>query len=72
MKGTVKVFFSRPGWGFIRGDDDRDYFVHYKELSEDCIDNPQGRRNLSPGQRVEFGASENERGPLAVGVEPVG
>ena len=46
MNGTVKWFDSKKGFGFISGDDGKDYFVHYyyiymrdkfKTLDEDDI-----------------------------------
>ena len=59
MKGKVKFFDENRGFGFILGDDNRDYFVHYSDLKMD------GRRSLLDGEIVEFEPSENEKGLLA-------
>lgn len=32
MRGTVKFFDKRKGWGFLTGDNGTDYFVHYSSL----------------------------------------
>ena len=32
MKGTVKWFVSQKGYGFIRGEDKKDYFFHYSQI----------------------------------------
>ena len=35
MKGTVKNFNKEKGYGFIRAEDNRDYFFHYSALIMD-------------------------------------
>lgn len=61
--GTVK-FFCERGYGYIRRDNGQpDIFVHVKHIA--------GRLDLESGQRVQFEIGENERGLLAVNVEPV-
>ena len=35
MKGTVKMFNKEKGYGFIRGEDGKDYFFHYSALLMD-------------------------------------
>jgi CspA family cold shock protein len=46
LKGRVTAF-SR-GWGFIRGDNEQDYFAHHTEIEG------SGFKNLVPGQWVSF------------------
>jgi len=32
MKGTVKWYNIKKGYGFIKGEDDQEYFIHYSAL----------------------------------------
>lgn len=60
MNGTVKWFNTQKGFGFIKGEDGNDYFVHYKQL-------PEGTR-LNENDAVTFDAVETERGKQAQNV----
>ncbi|MBU0529732.1 cold shock domain-containing protein [bacterium] len=63
MKGTVKEYDRSKGFGFIIGDDDRDYFVHVSGLR------PQLQQcGLQEGQQVLFDAEFGVRGDKAVNV----
>lgn len=62
MSGTVRWWSEERGHGFIRGQDGRDYFVHYTCLIGD------GRRNLERDEEVEFVAAETPKGPRATQV----
>ncbi|RBY77215.1 cold-shock protein [Geodermatophilus sp. TF02-6] len=67
-QGTVKWFDAEKGFGFIAPDDGgRDVFVHFS-----AIDDQGGFRTLEEGQRVEYEASEGQRGPQADSVRPSG
>ena len=57
MEGTVKFFNRKKGFGFISGDDGKDYFVHFSGLAEGTF--------LRDNDRVSFEAAEGERGPKA-------
>lgn len=35
MNGSVLLFDNQKGWGFIRGSDNKDYFVHYSNIETD-------------------------------------
>jgi cold shock protein len=61
-KGYVRWWAEEKGHGFIRGEDGKDYFVHYS-----CL-NGEGRKNLERDEEVEFEASETPKGPRAVNV----
>lgn len=63
MDGTVKFFKSSEGFGFITGDDKKEYFVHSSALKEKGI--------LSQDDRVTFDAEQGDRGPKAVNVKKV-
>ena len=60
MKGTVKFYDSKKNYGFIKGEDNKDYFVHKSDLGEGT--------NLNENDAVLFDAEEAERGPKAVSV----
>ena len=58
LKGIVKWFDVRKGFGFITDEDNIDYFVHYSEIHGD------GFKRLKEGQKVNFEPGEDERGGL--------
>jgi len=60
MKGTVKFFNARKGFGFIAGEDGKEYFVHMSGLQEGVT--------LNDNDPVEFDVEEGDRGPKAVNV----
>jgi len=64
VTGTVKFYNVKKMFGFITGDDGKDYFVHISGLQE-------GTR-IYEGDKVEFETEEGERGPKAVNVKKVG
>ena len=61
-RGTVKWFSDDKGYGFIRGDDGRDAFVHYSAISN------AGFRTLMQGQAVEYELQQSPKGLQAVSV----
>ncbi len=61
MEGTVKFFNSTKNFGFITGEDGKDYFVHASALKE-------GTR-LRDGDKVSFEATKGEKGMKAEKVE---
>jgi CspA family cold shock protein len=60
MKGTVKWYNSMKGFGFIRGEDGKDVFVHSSVL-------PPGIA-IDEEAPVEFDVEEAERGLRATKV----
>ncbi len=64
MKGTVKWFNNRKGFGFIERENGADVFVHYRDIQGD------GFRTLDEGQQVMFDLDEREKGPAALSVIP--
>ena len=61
MEGTVKFFNRKKGFGFISGDDGKDYFVHFTAL-------PKGTF-LRDNDRVSFNGVEGDRGLKAENVQ---
>ncbi|MCR5796557.1 cold shock domain-containing protein [Eubacterium xylanophilum] len=62
MKGTVKWFNAKKGYGFISDESDNDVFVHYSALQMD------GFRVVKEGDEVEFDIIDGEKGPQAANV----
>ena len=62
MIGKVKMFDSKKRYGFITGDDGKNYYVSSNEV---CI--PSG--NLDAGYTVFFSPAYNDYGPLARNVK---
>lgn len=60
MKGTIKFFNKSKGYGFITGEDEKDYFLHVSGLSEGIT--------VNEGDQVSFEIEEGDRGPKAVNV----
>lgn len=66
-RGTVKWFNSEKGYGFITPDDGgKDLFVHFSGIEGD------GYKSLNEGQKVEYEATQGQKGPQASKVRPVG
>jgi len=68
VKGTVKWFDNRKGFGFLRCDElcDEDIFVHYSNIEGN------GFKCLHDGEEVEFELSQGEKGYHALGVQKFG
>jgi CspA family cold shock protein len=62
MKGIVKFYNIRKGYGFIRGTDGNVIFVHKTAI-------PFFDIFLVPGEKVEYQVGASERGPQAVEVK---
>ena len=62
MEGKIKWFKREKGYGFITGDDEKDYFVHYTALPEDQQDVRE-----SDNIKVTFETKEGRDGRLQAG-----
>ena len=50
-KGTVKFFNTAKGFGFIKGDDGQDIFVHVTGLKEEVQENDTVSYDTEVGKR---------------------
>jgi cold shock protein len=62
--GTVKKVISDRGFGFITGEDGKDYFFH-----RDGLERSLDFDRLAGGEKVAFEIEPSARGPRAVKVE---
>ena len=65
MKGKVKWFDGKKGYGFITGEDGKEVFVHYSGIAKD------GFRALNEKQEVEYELGEGGKGIQAINVKVV-
>mgnify|MGYP006300053267 CR=1 FL=1 len=61
MKGKIKWYNTRKGYGFIIGEDGKDIFVHQSDI-------PTGV-NLNEEDSVEYEIEDSDRGPKAKNVK---
>jgi len=61
MKGTVKWYNFRKGYGFIQGEDDKEVFVHRTALPLGTI--------IDENDNVEYEIEETDRGLSAKNVK---
>ncbi len=66
MKGTVKWFDVKKGFGFIQQEDGNDVFVHHSNISGN------GFKVLEDGESVEFDVVEGDKGLQAENVVRAG
>jgi cold shock protein len=64
LKGTVKWFNGKKGFGFIeREDKEKDAFVHASAVKA------AGMRYLEEGQKLEFELEDGPKGPSAINLK---
>lgn len=65
MRGKVKWFNDKKGYGFITGEDGKDVFVHHTAIQS------EGFRTLAEGQEVEFEVGSSPKGLQATNVKKI-
>lgn len=67
MQGKVKFFSKTKGWGYIKADDGKEYFVHYSQIQI------EGFKSLKRNDIVSFEISEPDENNRiqAINVWPV-
>ena len=66
LKGKVKWFNGKKGYGFIeREDKEKDVFVHASAVRD------AGLRYLNEGDSLEFSVEEGDKGPSAVNLKKI-
>ncbi len=65
VKGTVKWFNEKKGFGFLSQDNGGDVFVHHTGITG------EGFKTLREGEPVEFEVKQGPKGPQAVNVRVV-
>ena len=64
LKGTVKWFSEKKGFGFIqREDKEQDCFVHVSAVKA------SGMRYLKEGEKIEFTLESGPKGPSATNLK---
>jgi CspA family cold shock protein len=58
--GNIKKVASDRGFGFIAGDDGKEYFFH-----RSAVEDPRGFDALTGGEHVSFEIESSPRGPRA-------
>lgn len=65
VKGKVKWFNDKKGYGFITPESGKDVFVHHSAIQG------EGFKTLSEGQEVEFEIQNGPKGEQAINVRKI-
>jgi len=65
MKGKVKWFNEKKGYGFITMEDGKDVFVHFSAIQS------EGFKSLQEGDGVECEVTQGPKGPQAENVRVI-
>ena len=57
MKGNIKWYNARKGYGFITGEDGKEVFIHRSAIPSET--------SINEGDEVQFEIENSERGPQA-------
>ena len=65
LQGKVKWFSQAKGYGFITGNNNKDYFLHYSNIKM------EGFKTLMEGDEVEFEVEATDKGDKAINVKKI-
>lgn len=65
LKGKVKWFDNKKGYGFITGEDGKDVFVHYSVVQG------EGYKSLEQDDAVQFEITKGPKGDQAQNVTKI-
>lgn len=65
VKGTIKWFNNKKGYGFVEGQDGKDIFVHFSAIQQ------EGYKSLNTGEVVEYELVKSDKGDQAQNVKRV-
>lgn len=73
MKGHIKFFDRRKGFGFVTGEDGKDYFTSYAFLADKDVRKHILKKDTAELSSIEvsFDVTANEKGPIASNVSLV-
>jgi len=65
MKGKVKWFNEKKGYGFITMEDGKDVFIHFSAIQS------EGFKSLNEGDEIECEVTQGPKGPQAANVKVI-
>jgi len=65
MKGKVKWFNEKKGYGFITTEDGKDVFVHFSAIQG------EGFKSLNEGDEIVCEVTQGPKGPQAANVKVI-
>lgn len=70
MNGVVKFYNRKKGFGYVTGEDGKDYFLVYPNIGNNVLKHPDKKvRKLYPGTKMRFEVRSEDKGPVAVNIE---
>lgn len=65
VKGKIKWFNNKKGFGFIAGDNGKDIFVHFSAIQQ------EGYKTLNTDDQVEYDLVKSDKGDQAQNVKKI-